>query len=77
MPERVIKKSQKPTQCSFCTANIRALDYKDGTLLRTYLNPQGKILPRRRTGVCTKHQRLLAEAIKRARYLALIPYTLR
>ena len=75
MADRI--KKAKPSQCSFCTANIKSLDYKDGVLLRTYLNPQGKIQPRRRTGVCTKHQRILSEAIKRARFLALVPYTTR
>ncbi|MGQ9905021.1 MAG: 30S ribosomal protein S18 [Anaerolineae bacterium] len=48
-------------------------DYKDYERLRRYISPQGKILPRRRTGLSAKHQRLLARAIKRARHLALLP----
>ncbi|MBI2097259.1 MAG: 30S ribosomal protein S18 [Candidatus Sungbacteria bacterium] len=64
-------------QCFFCTANIKVIDYKDGELLRKSLNPQGKIAGRRRSGVCAYHQRLLAAAIKRARFLALIPFTTR
>ncbi|MGQ9815962.1 MAG: 30S ribosomal protein S18 [Candidatus Roseilinea sp.] len=48
-------------------------DYKDYEQLRRYISPQGKILPRRRTGLSAKHQRLLARAIKRARHLALLP----
>lgn len=77
MADRLTRKTQKPTQCPLCTANVKAFDYKDAGFLRSYLNPQGKILTRRRTGICAKHQRMLAEAIKRARFLALVPYTTR
>ncbi|MBU2264902.1 30S ribosomal protein S18 [Patescibacteria group bacterium] len=61
--------------CYFCTENINELDYKNTQLLRNFLSGQGKILPPRRTGTCTKHQRLLATAIKRARFMALLPFT--
>ncbi len=61
--------------CYFCTENISQVDYKDAELLRRYLTEQGKIKPRRQTGTCAKHQRSLARAIKRARHLALLPFT--
>jgi small subunit ribosomal protein S18 len=60
--------------CSFCVNNVKVIDYKDPTSLRTYISDRGKIQPRRKTGVCAKHQRALAVAIKRGRYLALLPY---
>ncbi len=62
--------------CPFCAdkAKAEALDYKDPAKLRRYISDRGKIDPRRRTGVCAKHQRALAMAIKRARHLALLPY---
>ena len=61
--------------CSFCSEHIKAIDYKDLTRLRPYISDRGKILPRSKTGTCAKHQRALALAIKRARHLALMPYT--
>jgi len=64
----------KPKVCPFCAQNI-VIDYKDASRLRRYVSDRGRIEPRRRTGVCAKHQRQLALAIKRARYLALLPYT--
>jgi len=60
--------------CSFCAGNVEAIDYKDPTKLSRYISDRGKILPRRRTSTCAKHQRALALAIKRARHLALLPY---
>ena len=62
--------------CPFCAdkSKAEALDYKDPAKLRRYISDRGKIDPRRRTGVCAKHQRVLAVAIKRARHLALLPY---
>lgn len=78
MPElRMMRHPSKPTQCVFCAANAKTIDYKEAEMLRKYLNPQGKFLPRRRTSVCASHQRLLSRAIKRARFLALLPFTLR
>jgi len=63
--------------CYFCQQNTNYIDYKDANLLRGFLSGQAKILPTRRTGVCRKHQKMLARAIKRARFLALIPFTRR
>jgi len=60
--------------CVFCRDKIKVIDYKDAAQLRPYISDRGKIEPRRRTGTCAKHQRALAEVIKRARYLALLPY---
>ncbi len=62
--------------CPFCADKdaAEALDYKDPAKLRRYVSDRGKMEPRRRTGVCAKHQRVLATAIKRARHLALLPY---
>ena len=68
----------KPTkECYFCVNNINELDYKDTETLRSFINVYKKILPRRRTGTCSKHQRKLATAIKRARTMALLPYVRR
>ncbi len=61
--------------CSFCVDKVDYIDYKKSDLLSTYITAHGKIFSRRRTGTCAKHQRRLAMAIKRARFLALVPYT--
>ncbi|MCL4426865.1 30S ribosomal protein S18 [Patescibacteria group bacterium] len=63
-------------QCHFCVNNIAEIDYKDAELLRKFMSLQGKISSRKRTGLCAKHQRSLARAIKRARALALLPFTI-
>ncbi len=60
--------------CSFCAGKIETIDYKDIEKLRGFISDRAKISPRRRTGTCAKHQRILATAIKRARHLALLPY---
>lgn len=60
--------------CGFCIHSVRAVDYKDPMALRRYTSSYAKIVPRRRSGVCAKHQRMVAEAIKRARFMALLPY---
>ncbi len=60
--------------CSFCVDKVKTIDYKAPEKLRNYISDRGKIVPRRRTGTCAKHQRILATAIKRARHLALLPY---
>jgi len=61
--------------CAFCGANAVAIDYKDVATLNKYKSERGKILPRRITGNCAKHQRAITVAIKRARHIALMPYT--
>jgi len=60
--------------CYFCKNKMNDIDYKDFELLRKFMTPRGKIVPRRNTGVCAKHQRRLSLAIKRAREMALLPY---
>lgn len=80
------QKSQKPKKegrryipkrkvCSFCVAHVETIDYKDPAMLRRYISDRGKIEPRSKTGTCAKHQRALAQAVKRARHLALLPFT--
>lgn len=71
---RDLKKKRKT--CNFCADKINALDFKDFPRLRKYLTERGKILPRRITGTCSKHQRMLTIAIKRSRELSLIGYIL-
>ena len=61
--------------CRFCIDKVDLIDFKDVRLLSNYLPERGKILPRRISGNCATHQRMLAEAIKRARNIALLPYT--
>ena len=61
--------------CRFCIEKVDLIDFKDVKLLQSYIPERGKILPRRISGVCTAHQRMLTEAIKRARNIALLPYT--
>jgi len=61
--------------CSFCVDKIACVDYKNVDKLRRYISERGKILPRRITGNCATHQRQLTRAIKRARFMALMPYT--
>jgi small subunit ribosomal protein S18 len=58
-------------------AQLQRIDYKDTETLKKFLNPHGKIMPRRRTGLSSANQRALAEAIKRARFMALLPYIVR
>lgn len=60
--------------CRFCVDKVEKIDYKDSAYLSHYISDRGKIEPRRRTGTCAKHQRILAAAIKRARQIALLPY---
>lgn len=61
--------------CRFCQRNVREIDYKNVDILRKYMPERGKISPRRVTGTCAYHQRKLATAVKRARLMALLPYT--
>jgi small subunit ribosomal protein S18 len=66
--------SRRRKVCQFCGEKVDHIDYKDVDLLRRYVSDRGKIRPRRQTGVCAKHQRRLAVAIKRARHIALLPF---
>jgi small subunit ribosomal protein S18 len=63
--------------CFFCQRNIREIDFKDTELLKKFLSGLAKIKAKKRTGVCSSHQRKLAKAIKRARHLGLLPYTIK
>lgn len=70
-------RGRKPKKkiCSFCVDKVEAIDYKDSPKLRRYITERGKILPRRISGNCAKHQRQVTLAIKRARNIALLPFT--
>ncbi|PJE57971.1 MAG: 30S ribosomal protein S18 [Candidatus Portnoybacteria bacterium CG10_big_fil_rev_8_21_14_0_10_36_7] len=63
--------------CLLCQQNIITLDYKNTEFLRQFLTGQAKILPSKRSGTCNKHQRLVSSSIKRARFMALLPFTSR
>ena len=65
----------KKKVCQFCADKVEHIDYKDVAKLRRFVSERAKILPRRITGTCAKHQRQLTTAIKRARHIALLPYT--
>lgn len=65
----------KKKVCQFCVDKVDYIDYKDVAKLRRFVSERAKILPRRITGTCAKHQRQLTTAIKRARHIALIPYS--
>ncbi len=64
----------RPKTCQFCADKTLLIDYTKGDMLRRFVTDEGKIRPRRQTGTCARHQRVLAGAIKRARYIALLPY---
>jgi small subunit ribosomal protein S18 len=65
----------RPRECQFCTDKNAVIDYKLYEMLRRFITDDGKIRPRRQTGTCARHQRELARAIKRARHIALLPFT--
>ncbi len=65
---------RKKRVCAFCAENCNHIDYKNTAKLRKFVSERGKILPRRITGNCAKHQRVLTVAVKRARHVALLPY---
>ena len=75
-PERPMRGGHKGRRkvCAFCVDKVETIDYKDVARLRRHLSERGKILPRRVTGTCARHQRELTVAIKRARQIALLPY---
>ena len=66
---------RRPKVCFFCVDKLDEVDYKDVERLKKYVSERGKIIPRRVTGNCAKHQRQLTIAVKRARFMALLPYT--
>ena len=74
-PNGKMRRSKRKV-CAFCVDKAESIDYKDVAKLRKYVTERGKILPRRISGTCAKHQRELTVAIKRARNIALLPYTL-
>jgi len=65
----------KPKFCQFCADKQLTIDYKTTDLLRRYITEDGKIRPRRQTGACARHQRVVAAAVKQARHIALLPFT--
>jgi len=74
-PRRDYRSQYRRKVCSFCVDRVAEIDYKDLGRLRRYVSERGKIEPRRKTGTCARHQRRLTQALKRARMLALLPYT--
>ena len=81
MADRPERENRRPGRkgkkkvCSFCVDKVEYIDYKDIAKLRRYISERAKILPRRVTGTCARHQRALTVAVKRARHLALLPYS--
>ncbi len=67
----------KKRVCVICKDKNNVVDYKDSESLRRFINEQGKILPRRVTGTCSKHQRFITEQVKRARQIAILPYSVK
>ena len=72
---KLYKNKRKKKVCAFCAEKVEFIDYKDAGRLRKFISERAKILPRRITGTCAMHQRQLTTAIKRARVVALLPYT--
>ena len=72
--KKPMRKAPRRKVCAFCVEKATAIDYKDTAKLKKFITEKGKMLPRRMTGVCAKHQRILASAIKRARLVALLPF---
>ncbi len=75
-PNNVMRKRvrRRKRVCNFCVEKATTIDYKDTNKLKKYVSERGKILPRRVTGNCAKHQRKVTTAIKRARHIAILPY---
>lgn len=69
-----MKRPSRKKVCAFCVEKAQFIDYKDVSKLKKYVSENGKILPRRMTGVCAQHQRALSNAIKKARIVALLPF---
>ncbi len=70
------RRTKRRRICAFCVDKLDVLDYKDIARLKRFITERGKIYPRRNSGACAKHQRMLATAIKRARYIGLVSYVL-
>ncbi len=77
MPRQKKRKQLAPEDrfCYFCSHNVSDIDYKETNMIGKFVSNYKKILPRKRMGTCAKHQRQLSTAVKRARYMALLPYT--
>ena len=73
--DKPYRRKTKKKVCAFCADKVEYIDYKDVARLRRYVSERAKILPRRITGTCAKHQRQLTTAIKRARIVALLPFS--
>jgi small subunit ribosomal protein S18 len=67
--------ARRPRVCAFCADHIRYIDYKQTDMLSRYVTERGQLRPRRKTGVCARHQRGVSVAVKRARHMALLPFT--
>ena len=74
MDNNKLRNRKRRKVCAFCVDKVESINYKDVAKLRRYMSERAKIVPRRVTGTCAKHQRQLTTAIKRARHLALLPY---
>lgn len=78
--KKIIKKKRDTTFaarkkfCRFCVDKVKSIDYKDAKRLESFIKERGKIVARRNSGNCARHQRMIAEAVKKARFLALLPY---
>ncbi len=72
--QKAFRPKRKKKVCAFCAEKVTVIDYKDAAKLRKFVSERSKILPRRITGTCAKHQRELTTAIKRARQIAVLPY---
>ncbi len=71
---KMMTKAESQKVCYFCSNDIKTIDYKNVILLRKYINTVGKIAPKKKSGNCSKHQRMVAQAIKRARIIGLLPF---
>lgn len=74
-PRKKYRKFRRDNRCRFCREKVKVVDYKEVAVLQKLCTPQGKIFSRKRSGNCARHQRAIRRAIKRARFMALLPYT--
>ena len=73
-PVQIKRRTRRRRVCPFCVAKISVLDYKSVYRFKRFITDRGKIVPKRNSGMCAKHQRILAESVKRARYMGLVAY---